>query len=349
MKFIYILLLITLFSCFNFSCFNLNKKFSFNFETRYEKEYIKKIKKEYDVLSTIDEKINWSYDLIDFFKQFKKDVELKILLGEYAEEEKDPLFKFYLYFLVADIYWQEDAKDSSFFYMKKIDPSAYNLLFNSQPIGYIIALRIISIDAPFKDKEYMYNLLLKDYTSMIDFPYTAYELAKVYKKELEMNKAIAIFQEIINFVNSSKNSEDSINISEIKKEIDFYYMKKNWIYHDLEELINNIKNAIVTKNVYLLNRYVSKKKFSCSIYNKIHNQQFDWYQLNIERFWNYNIVFSSKLEDISNEEEAFLKTMNWEFPQLRTWYFYFKRINYPYDQAIDRGWEWSGIIFGDMF
>ncbi len=344
MKFHYFLLLIIFFT----GC-NLNKNFSFNFETRYEKEYIKKIKKEYQILNTTEQKINWSYDVIDFFKQFKKNLELKILLGEYAEKEKDPLFKSYLYFLISDTYWKEEGKDVSFFYMKKIDPNHYDLTYNSQPIGYIIALRIISINVPFKDKEDMYNLLLKNYAGMIDVPYTAYELAKLYKKELEITKAINILQQIINFVNNSKNSEDSINISEIKKEIDFYYMKKNWIYDDLEELINNIKNAIITKNIYLLNSYISKKEFSCNIYNKVYNQQFNWYQLNIERFWNSNIVFSSKLEEISNEEEAFLKTTNWQFPQLKTWYFYFKRVNYPYDISINRGWEWAGIIFGDMF
>ena len=205
------------------------------------------------------------------------------------------------------------------------------------------------MDINFKDKEYMYNLLLKKYSDLIDIPYTSYELAKLYKKELKMDKAIPILQGIINFVNSSKNIEDSVNITEIKQEIDFYYMNKNWIYEDLEELINNIKYAIMTKNVYLLQNYVSKKNFSCTIYNKTSSKGLGFNELGIDRFWNSNIVFSSKLEDISNEDEAFLKTFNWQFSQLTTWNFYFKRVYYPYNPTIDRGWEWAGIIFGDMF
>lgn len=343
MKNIYILLIVFIIFI------NCNREYSFYFETKYEKKYIIELKNRYENSYNIDQKIIWSYDVIDFFKQFKKNIELKIFLGEYAEKEKDSDFKSYLYFLISNIYWEEDLKDSSYFYMKKIDPRYYDLQFNSQPVGYIIALRIIELNSSFRDKEYMYKLLLEKYSDIIDYPYTAYELAKLYKSELEMDKAIVILKSIINFVNNSKNIEDSVNITEIKKEIDFYYMKKNWIYYDLEELINNIKQAIIIKNVYLLSNYVSKINFSCNLYNKISNQNWGWSQLGIERFWNSNIVFYSRLEDISNENEAYLKTLNWGFPQLTTWYFYFKRVNYPYDQSIDRGWEWAGIIFGDMF
>ncbi|HOJ63239.1 MAG TPA: hypothetical protein PLE45_02355 [Spirochaetota bacterium] len=327
----------------------MSEQYLFNFQTKYEKEYIVKLKYEYENLNEIQQKINWVYDTVDFFKQFNRNIELKIFLGEYAEKEKNKRFKSYLYFLISNLYWEEDKKEASFFYIKKIDPDHYDLEYNSQSIGYTIALRVISMNVPFRDKEYMYNLLLKKYSDMIDIPYTAYELAKLYKTNLDIEKAIETLKYIINFVNNSKNVEDSVNISEIKREVDFYYMKKNWIYNDLEDLINNIKYAIITKNVTLLSNYVSKINFSCSIYNKSLMQQWGWNQLAIDRFWNSNIVFSSKLEDISNENEAYLKTFNWGFPQLTTWYFYFKRVNYPYDKSIDRGWEWAGIIFGDMF
>ena len=50
---------------------------------------------------------------------------------------------------------------------------------------------------------------------------------------------------------------------------------------------------------------------------------------------------------VLNENEAFLKTKNWNFQLLRTWYLYFKKVDYPYDKNVNGCWEWAGIYFGD--
>ena len=70
-------------------------------------------------------------------------------------------------------------------------------------------------------------------------------------------------------------------------------------------------------------------------------------ELQIQKRWTNRIIFADKSEEFSNDSEVYLKTTNWNFPNMRTWYLYFKRIDYPYDNNINRGWEWSGVYFGN--
>ena len=44
--------------------------------------------------------------------------------------------------------------------------------------------------------------------------------------------------------------------------------------------------------------------------------------------------------------KAFLRTSNWSY-RVGTWYFYFRRIDFPSDPEIDGRWEWAGIYFGE--
>ncbi|HOV14291.1 MAG TPA: hypothetical protein PK771_08415 [Spirochaetota bacterium] len=263
---------------------------------------------------------------------------------------KSKLYSSYINFIISDLYWNTDyLKEIALYYMVKIDNSAYNIIYNDQKIGYIIALRIINSNANFLLKEKMYNLLLNEFNDLIDIPYTLSELAKLYKSQLDMKSAVIVMQNIVDLSNKSKNIEENINLTEIKDEIDFFYSKKQWIYRDLSKLIENIKQSIIEKNLYKLYQFASKNGFKIILSQNEKDQSWGFFDIGIQyRFSDY-IIFSNKLEDFSSDKEAFLKTENWDFPQMSTWYFYFKKVDYPYDDKIDGGWEWKGIYFGDYF
>ncbi|OQY36635.1 MAG: hypothetical protein B6229_09615, partial [Spirochaetaceae bacterium 4572_7] len=65
-----------------------------------------------------------------------------------------------------------------------------------------------------------------------------------------------------------------------------------------------------------------------------------------------SITTKRNLDSMSNENEAYLAVSGnrWSssiwavFP---TWYFYFKRVDFPMDPEIHGGWEWAGIYLGE--
>ena len=328
-------------------CFS--EKNNYLFESDYEKNRWNKYLKQYENLKYLDEKILWAEDVYNFLLESQKDYYLNNYFSELAYICDDLDFKSYLYFLISNNLWNQNKKELALFYSNKINKKSFSLNYNNQPIGYIIALRIINSDSSYKYKEMSYNLLLEEYKELIDVPYTLYELAMIYKSQLDMDKTISIFKNILEDSPRYKNIESNIDYKLIREEIDYYYMKKNLVSRDLDLLIKQIKNAIIKKDINLLYQFTSKSSFEGTITQKSSQINWSFWQLQINRYWYTNIVFSNSLEPQSNENEAWLKTYNWGFPQLTTWYFYFRRINYPYDNNIDRGWEWAGIFFGDMF
>jgi len=45
--------------------------------------------------------------------------------------------------------------------------------------------------------------------------------------------------------------------------------------------------------------------------------------------------------------EAYLKSKGWTLA-VPTWYFYFRKVNYPANPDIHGTWEWAGIYIGEM-
>ncbi|MBP7552986.1 MAG: hypothetical protein KA885_06135 [Spirochaetes bacterium] len=331
--------------------FNCSKKYENEiFSALYEKEKWANYKNLYEELTSIDDKILWADEVYNFFIGSDKSSELIKYYDSILLTDEEPAFKYYIYFLISNIHWSDNEKDEALFFMYKVDQSVYNLKYNNQFIGYTIALRFIGSEVNIRLKERMYKILINNYRDLIDVPYTLYEMSNLYKRNYESERYIDSLKKIIEEFRTNKALESSVDLKKIKYELDYYYLKKNWINKDLEALIGDIKRAIKLKDINLLYRYASKTNFEAYVSQKS-SQKKSWsfWELDINRYWYTNIVFSGKLEPQSNENEAIIKTMNWGFPQITTWYFYFKRINYPIDDKIDRGWEWAGIYYGDMF
>jgi len=58
------------------------------------------------------------------------------------------------------------------------------------------------------------------------------------------------------------------------------------------------------------------------------------------------VRFSDKVDELSNEGEAYLRSTGWNY-RIPTWYFYFRRVEYPADPDVNGAWEWAGVYFGE--
>ena len=116
---------------------------------------------------------------------------------------------------------------------------------------------------------------------------------------------------------------------------------------DLKVLVREIQTALATKNAAKLNKYKAKINFFSKYWGQKDFDQSRLAYFNISSWLlKSKVKFSGELESDSNPREAFLKTWNWLY-RVNTWYFYFKRVDFPADQEIDGRWEWAGIYFGE--
>lgn len=305
------------------------------------------IQRKNNILSIHDLSL-WIDNIKKLFLRYKTYKELTIFLGTLTFKDNNNDLKAFIDFYISDVYWQHGEKDVAVFYMLKVPKEKYPINYNFKPIGYYIAKRIIKTDSTCQTKAMMHNILLNEYKEIIDVPFTLYELSNLYKKELDINNAVKAMQKLVNEYYSNENFPENININFIVKEISFHKSKKYWIHQDLETLINNIKYAVRKKNFKSLYYYTSKKNFDIRLFQqKSSIRKWSYGELEIHKRWTSRIFFADELEDYSSENEAFLKTKNWNFQLLRTWVFYFKKIEYPYDKNINGCWEWAGIYFGE--
>jgi hypothetical protein len=127
----------------------------------------------------------------------------------------------------------------------------------------------------------------------------------------------------------------------------FHRSDKSWTRTDLDQLVINIRSAIYQRNGSKLIRYKADKFFTMSWSQDV-TDMFTHTKLDIPSFLNSSVQVTRDLDLMSNESEAFLRSWGWSY-RIRTWYLYFKKIDYPADPEINGRWEWAGIYFGDPF
>lgn len=291
----------------------------------------------YDENMELDAKISW----LGNAAKLEQPIESFLPL---ATQTNDSAFRSYLYFFISDFYWQKNEMIHAVFYMNKVRSEDYDILYNGNPLGCAVGLRLIKLKEYPELRICMYKMLLERFGDRVDELFLMYELSQLYKEQYDMKSAVEVMEEMVRLSAKSRVKDDRIDMTQIQEEINFFYSKKGWIYKDLNKLINDIKYAIDTRNKKRLYSFIPDdfivRFFDPTI------PQWGVRELSIPSRWGRNIRFSPKFAEISTEDEVYLETTGWVFPQLTTWYLYFKRVDYPYDNNINGGWEWKGIYFG---
>jgi len=243
--------------------------------------------------------------------------------------------------------WNNDKKDESLYYMLEINEDAYSVKYNYQDIGYLIGLKIIKLDEHYDLKEKFYLFLLEKYKESVDIPVILFELSENYKKQFDIKNAVKVIEKLLKIAKPSELADNRIDLKALRDDVVFYYSSKKWIDKDIESHVKKIKYAIRKRNRQLLTTYVSKTNFRVGYFKEKAEKSKSYYDLAIHRWWNNSIYFESEVESFSTDSEIYLRSTYWTLPQMKEWYFYFKKVDYPYDSDIDGGWEWAGIYFGN--
>lgn len=269
-------------------------------------------------------------------------------LTQYVEKNpKDPYNSFYLA-MAAETYKQRGDIPFALHYYERILRNYPDVFV----VGNSIHLKCLNELLKFTDNglykiEY-YKELISRFGNEIDLGKCYYYLAESYEDVGEWDLSIQTYKQFLNYPNTII-SDNANAYEEVTNKVSFYDVEKDWVVEDLKFLVSEIKTALSTKNASKLNSYKAKINF----FSKYWLQK-DYDASRIEKIFSVSnmllssraIKYNNELEPESNSNEAYLKTWGWSY-WVGTWYFYFRRIDFPEDPEVDGKWEWAGIYFGN--
>ncbi|MBN2738318.1 MAG: hypothetical protein JXR70_15145 [Spirochaetales bacterium] len=266
----------------------------------------------------------------------------------YPETHPGDAYNGYHLTRAADLYAEMDARPFAVFYYQNVILNHPDLLIDNSSIHYYCLSRLVQFSDSKEEKIGYYKRLLSEFQEYLDDKGQIYfALATLYEETGEWEQAIQSYKQFLQYPETKIAGITNAQVK-IQEKIDFYHSDyTSWAVKDLNFLVNQIRLALRTKNLALLEKYRSKSHFitmywNQKAYNEIGSRFFNmWSFLKISY-----VMIEDDLDADSNSQEAYLRTSNWAYRD-PVWYFYFRRINFPADPEVNDAWEWTGIYFGE--
>jgi tetratricopeptide (TPR) repeat protein len=227
------------------------------------------------------------------------------------------------------------------YYYNSILKNYPDLLIKGNSIHFLCLRKLIKM---VKNPEYRidyYKELIERFSNQFNnLGPIYYFLAEAYEEVGEWDLAIEKYRAFI----QSNSAISGIHNAQkkVREKIKFYDSDRKWV----ENLVGEIKDAIRKKNIGKLDRYRAKTNFFTMSWEQEEYNENLTIQYVIGSFLlASNVTVKEEIDIDSNTQEAYLKTENWTY-RIRTWYFYFRRVDFGKDPEINGGWEWTGIYFG---
>ena len=271
---------------------------------------------------------------------------LNLFLTTYVEKNsKDPFNGYYL-LMTAQNYLDSGAIPFAIHYFDRILKNYSDLRVRGQSIHYICLSNLIKlVDIPQKKVNY-YKELLSSFSDDIEKGSAYFYLAKTYEELGEWDLSIQAYKNFLQYPDSKVPGYPEA-LNQTIPIIDFYdYRNKNWTMENLEDLVNSVKYAIRKKDYRRLSKYRAKINFFAVSWEQEKTEANSDFLDKLNTFMKNRVRYSADMDTDSNMQEAYLKTWGWSY-RIRTWYLYFRRVNFPADPEIHGQWEWAGIYFGD--
>jgi tetratricopeptide (TPR) repeat protein len=273
-----------------------------------------------------------------------------LFLTTYVQNHPKDVYNGYYLALVAHTYELMGAIPFARYYYKKIFYNYQDLSFKDTYLHLLCLQKLVNMVAKPEEKIEYYKDLIAGYSNHIDLGEAYFFLARTYEEVGEWDQALLSYQQFLKYPDT-KIAGIPNAYHEVMAKVELYKAPPTWVVSDLNQLVAKIRDAIKTKNVAELYAYRAKTNFVAMTWEqKKYVRQEQFIRSTIVDYlgtflYKSHVIVADKLDIDSNSQEAYLLTKNWEYDK-RTWYFYFRRVNYGPDPEINGGWEWAGIFFG---
>ncbi len=270
-----------------------------------------------------------------------------LFLTQHVERHPDDTYNSVYLLMVAKAYEDLHALPFAAHYYDRILKNHPDLLVNGGSVHYLCLTRLLALVPDTERRIEYYKELIARFGDKIDVGIHWYYLATAYEEVGAWDQSIQAYKRFLRVPDARIPGKPDVQ-AEIAQKVAFYDSRKDWTVPDLQYLVSEVRDALLTQNLRKLTQYKARNFFSKYWGQKdlvaIQSQDFDI----LEWVRRSRVQVANELEPRSNAREAYLKTWNWVFFfNVSTWYLYFRRVDFPADPEIDGRWEWAGVYFGD--
>ncbi len=284
---------------------------------------------------------------------------LNLFINSYIQENPDDPYNAYYILNLASYYLNQNNTDFAKLYLRDAVLKYKDLIIKGESIHFKALEILVNITSDSDDKIFYYNKIITEHSDSViksenykgGIGEIYYYLGKSLEKSERWDEAIAVYEKYLKYTNVViKNDPTAREITQRK--VGFYHSNKKWVHKDLDTLLNRIKYAIAVRNPQLLDNYRAFDFFIINWKSK-YSDLISSYPMESSVLTSMSIRTSKDLDPMSNENEAYLSVWgnnpwsNGIWLVYPTWYFYFKKVDYPMDPEINGGWEWAGIYLGE--
>jgi tetratricopeptide (TPR) repeat protein len=287
-----------------------------------------------------------------YYQSLKAWDQIIYLYGSYVSANPaDPYNALYLYF-VAEAYFEKGQWEmANLLYRRILDD--YRDLYTPESIHFLSLERLVEFEEDPHRRLSYFKALISRFQEKIDLGYTYYYLSKTYEELRDWDAAMQSLRTFLKYPQTVIPSEpDAWRLAKIKK--DFHDSDKDWVEQDLNQLIRRIKSAITDKDWVRLENYRNQVNFFAQSWESRGEDEEFLQNEDLKRLLRTQVAnrgtrsFASEIDpSLSSNQEAYLRSTGWVSFRVPIWFFYFRRVEYPQNPELHRGWEWAGIYFGD--
>jgi tetratricopeptide (TPR) repeat protein len=264
------------------------------------------------------------------------------------EASADPYGAWYL-FTAAYAYEQAGSEPIAAIYYDRALEDWPDATIDGRSIHRECLARLIAIvDSPERRIGY-YKDLISRFPEEANDGKTLFLLAKEYERVGDWDQAVKTYSEFLPFFGTAiPGYPDAFAYA--RGIVDLYNSPKDWIYKNLQDLVNGIRAALAAGDANRLKGYRAKVNFFASGWHGSEESDDSSGSRSLFEFGEFmsgsRVSAAASLDPSPNRNEVYLKTWGWT-DKISTWYFCFRRIYFPADPSIHGSWEWAGIYFGE--
>ena len=272
-----------------------------------------------------------------------------LFLNDWVENNPDDKYNAYWLLMTAYSYLSLNAEPVAEYYFDRILRQYTDLLVKGKSIHFICLQNLIQISKTPKNRIRYFKELINRFPKDINTTELYLRLATEYEKDSQWDLALKTSELFLNQPDATtiQIPGEPDAYKDARHLLDFNNSSKDWTFESLEELETAVKKAIQNYDWRKLDKYRSKVNFFSMSWKQDENDANSQTEFSMHDYMRGNrIRFADKLDDSSNENEAYLRTWGWS-TYVNVWYLYFRKVNFPLDPDINGNWEWAGIYFGN--
>ena len=245
---------------------------------------------------------------------------------------------------------ENNSKPMAEYYFEKSLNNYNDVMVNSTSVHLLCLRNLLQLSTIPADRIIYFNRLINLFPDSVNRTELYFRLAMEYEKEGLWDSAIDAYKQFL-----AQDNASTIQIAGLpeayntaKQIVDFNNSSKDWTFTTLEELVQAVQKALASHNARELDRYKSKVSFFATSWRQDENAPNSQSEVSMSSYMaGRRIRFAENVDESSFATEAYLKTWGWSSIYVDTWYFYFRKINFPAAPSVHGNWEWAGIYFGE--